>query len=137
MAESTQPAELHPSRRARHGCLTTYLFFMIVMNSLAGLSYLTARRGFAHQPPWATLFMGAIFVADTVFAVALLRWKKWGFYGIVVMDLLALLINLSIKLPDRNYRSALVSVVGVGLGIALLYWVLHIGKEKKAWPRLE
>ncbi len=69
-------------------------------------------------------------VANIVFALALLRFMKWGFYGFVVTSVVALVVNMSMGLG--LFRSLLGLV-----GIAILYGVLNIGQTNKAWPRLK
>jgi hypothetical protein len=63
-------------------------------------------------------------------AIALLRWKKWGFWGLVASAAITLGVNLTIGLGLSS------AIVGF-LGVILLYGVLHIGKENKGWPQLD
>jgi hypothetical protein len=65
---------------------------------------------------------------NVIAAVALLRWRRWGFWLFVASALAGLAVNLSIGMPQ--------GIFGAVVGIAILYGVLHIGKERKAWPRL-
>ncbi|MES2299083.1 MAG: hypothetical protein V4582_18705 [Pseudomonadota bacterium] len=68
--------------------------------------------------------------ANVICAFALLKWRRWGFYGFLVSSVIAFALNMS---------------MGVGLGrgmigfvgIAVLYWVLNIGGPRKAWPYLK
>jgi hypothetical protein len=79
------------------------------------------------------LMIGALVVCAVVniaCAIALLRWKKWGFYGMVGTAAIALIINIAAGLGVGR------SLVGL-IGIGILYWVLNMGGEKKAWPRLK
>ena len=59
-------------------------------------------------------------IANIVFAIALFKWRRWGFYGFIATAIVALITNLSI-----------------GLGIPLLYWVMNMGGANKAWPHLK
>jgi hypothetical protein len=59
-----------------------------------------------------------------------LNGKKWGFWGFIASSIVALFVNLSIGMGIGQ------SLLGL-VGIALLYGVLHIGKENKGWPQLE
>ena len=68
-------------------------------------------------------------IANIIFALALFRWKKWGFYGFIGTSIVALITNLMLGL------SIAASLFGL-VGIAILYWVLNMGGENKAWPRL-
>ena len=79
---------------------------------------------------WAfpVLVVGGVF--NLVCAIGLFRWKKWGFWGFVGSASIVFVINLSIGL---SLGAALAGL----LGVAILYGVLHIGKERKGWPQLE
>ena len=69
-------------------------------------------------------------IANIVFAVALFRWKRWGFLGFLMTTNLTLAINLSIGI-----KPALV-LLGA-CGIIILYGVLQIGGHKKGWDQLK
>ena len=117
----------------RHGCLTTYLVFVIIVNSAMALMYVSGsewlRRNGATTPDWAFWALATAGVVNVISAVALLRWKRWGFWLFVASAVAGLTVNLLIGLPQ--------GIFGAVVGIAVLYAVLHIGKERKAWPRLQ
>ena len=112
--------------KKRHGCLTTYLWFIVVVNSLVTLFYIfgsqTIRESSPSLPFWAipVLTIGTIF--NVVFAIALFKWKMWGFLGFVATSILAFVINLTIGI---NIFQALLGFIGV----AILYGVLQIGDK--------
>ena len=118
----------------RHGCLTAWLIFMIVVNALTAIGTpfsLAKMRAVGVQV--SSLGIAVIVlcaVANIIFALALLRFMKWGFYGFVATSVIALLVNMSMGLG--LFRSLLGLV-----GIAILYGVLNIGQTNKAWPRLK
>ena len=120
--------------KERHGCLTTYLVFMIIVNSCLSLLYLFGsewlRRNGAGTPNWAFWCLAVGGFVNVLCAVALLRWKKWGFWGFVVSAVAIFIVNLSIGLGPA-------SGLGGAFGVALLYGVLQIGNENKGWPQLE
>ena len=123
-----------PPLKQRHGCLAVYLVFMIIANSATALIYLVGsegiRQNIPNMPDWAfpVLIIGSIF--NLVCAIALFRWKKWGFWGFVCSAAIVFFVNLSIGINP-------VGAVGGLLGVAILYGVLHIGKERKGWTQLE
>jgi hypothetical protein len=123
-----------PEAKQRHGCLTAYLVVMIVLNSMTALLYIfgTAfiNRGLPNAPSWALPVLAVGAILNVVFAVALFRWKKWGFFGFVAISILALCVNVTIGLNIFQI------IVGLA-GIAVLYGVLQIGNEKKGWTQLE
>lgn len=122
------------SQKRRDGCLTAYLVFMIVANSATALLYLggseAIKRNSPNIPGWTFPVMVVMGSFNLVCAIALFKWKKWGFWGFVASAVVSFCINLYIG-------------VGVGfalfglLGVAILYGVLQLGKEKKAWPQLD
>jgi hypothetical protein len=118
----------------RHGCLTTYLVFIIIINSALALTYLFGaewlQRNGPKTPQWAFWVLAVCGVINVVSAVALLRWKRWGFWLFVLSAIAGVGINFSIGLGPQG-------IFGAVLGIAILYAVLHIGGERKAWPRLQ
>ena len=122
----------------RHGCLTAWLVLTLIANAITAFSYaaLTLLRPSAahsaqpHSPTWARFVLMAGCIANIVFAVALFRWKRWGFLGFLVTTILALAINLSIGI-----KPAFV-IIGAS-GIIILYGVLQIGDDKKGWDQLE
>ena len=70
-------------------------------------------------------------VANILFAMALFRWKKWGFFGFVASSIVALGTNVFIGLGIAQ------SVFGL-VGIVILYWVLNMGEgNSRAWTRLQ
>jgi len=106
---------------------------MMVANSATALTYLLGsealRRNVPNMPGWGfpVLTVGVIF--NLVCAIALFRWKKWGFWGFVASSLVVLIVNLSGGLGPISALAALG-------GVAILYGVLHIGKERKGWSQL-
>jgi len=118
----------------RHGCLTAYLVFIIIVNSAAALVYLFGRewlqRNRPQMPEWAFWLLAICEVISVISAIALLRWKRWGFWLLVVSVIAGVGINFSIGLGSQG-------ILGAVLGIAILYALLHIGGERKAWPRLQ
>jgi hypothetical protein len=61
--------------------------------------------------------------------IALYRWRRWGFTG------LALIATVTFVLRISN-GEGLKSIVSF-IGLAILYGVLNMGGEKKAWNYLK
>jgi hypothetical protein len=120
--------------KQRHGCLTAWLILMIVANSLVALVYLlgstSMRQQLPHAPGWVFPVLALLCIVNLVCAIALFKWKKWGFFGNVGTTIVTFAINVAIGI------SIVQAVLGL-IGLAILYGVLQIGKEKKAWPQLE
>jgi hypothetical protein len=128
----TEPTALQEKKR--HGCLTAYLVVAIILNSATALLYLfgaaAIKRSSPHIPDWAFLVLIALVLFNLACAIALLRWKKWGFWGLVASAAVTLGVNLRIGL---GFSSAIVGL----LGVILLYGILQIGKDNKGWPQLD
>jgi len=100
---------------------------MIVVNSATSLIYLVASEGIRKNTPnmqaWAfpVLIVGGIF--NLFCAISLFRWKRWGFWGCACSAAVIFVVNL---LNGINPVAAL----GGLLGVAVLFGVLHIGRER-------
>jgi hypothetical protein len=103
------------------------------MNSAAALMSLerdTIRQYSPSTPDWALLILAVTSIMNVACAVALLKWKKWGFFGFIATSVITFVVNLMTGLN-------IVHALGGLVGIAVLYGVLQIGKEKKGWTQLE
>lgn len=122
--------------KQRHGCVTAWLVLMLVVNSLTALLYLffsdmVTSALPAEVSPSLILALGLVGIANVVFAVLLLRWKKIGFWGFLITSVATLLINMNMGV------SIVQSMFGL-VGIAILYGILQIkGNGKSAWENLE
>jgi hypothetical protein len=120
--------------KQRHGCLLAWLILMIIGNSLVALLYLLAggliKQVMPNIPDWSLPVLGLLCIVNVVCAVALLKWKKWGFYGVAGTSAAAFVINLALG------QGIIQSLLGL-LGIAILYGVLQIGKDNVGWTQLE
>ena len=95
----------------RHGCLTAYLVYMVLANSLYTLYFLTEANFPQGTPGWSVLVMVITGLFNVVCAIALFRWKKWGF---CVSSAYILLVNLNLGVGPAQ------SLVGLA-GIPILY----------------
>jgi hypothetical protein len=127
-----RPSDPHGTPK-RHGCLTTWLVIAIIAN--AGTVIITPfsvgkLREAGHQisTPMVAVIV-ACGVANLACAFGLMRWKKWGFYGFALTTFVALLANIAMGTDLVQSAAGLI-------GIAVLYWVLNLGDENKAWPHL-
>ena len=122
--------------KERHGCVTAWLVFIIVINSILALVYLLASDMITNNlpnPPSKSmiLLLGLLGLANVVFAVLLLKWKKIAFLGFVATGVAACGINISIGL---GIGQSLFGLVGIGV----LYGILQIKKDEvSAWDNME
>jgi len=132
-ASTTPPSQATPPKQ-RHGCLTAYLAFIMIANSVTSIMYLTGAGGLRENAPnlpeWALPILILLGIVNLVCAAALFGWKKWGFWGFACSAAIAFIVNLSIVVDPVSAASGL-------LGVAILFGVLHIGKERKGWTQLE
>ena len=109
---------------------------MIVANSRIALIYFFATEMVADAIPGMgsdsiILLLGVLSVLNVVFAVLLLQYKRWPFYGFVVTAIAAFLINLNIGLGIGQ------SLMGLA-GIAILFGILQIKSNGvSAWDNLD
>ena len=122
--------------KQRHGCATAWLIVMIIGNSLTATVYLFASELITENSTVPIsddmiLFMGMVGVLNLLFAVMLLQWKKWAFWGIAATTSITFATNLSLGLGVSN------SILGF-LGIIALFGILQIKKDGiSTWDNLE
>jgi hypothetical protein len=124
--------------KQRHWSLTAWLIVMIIANSIVVLSGLiTFILGYPPLPPpvarrvlTLALVTTCFSIANVVFSIALFRWKKWGFFGLVGTSVLVMVIGLTI---GKHISRVLLPVPW----IVILYVLLQTGKEKTGWAQLE
>ena len=124
------------SSKNRHGCVTAWLIFMIIANSLSAILYLFAGNMVAHNFPGeisnsTIIILALLSIGNVVFSIMLLKWMKIGFWGFLATSIGALIINLSIGLGIVQ------SLFGL-LGLGVLYGILQIKKDNEsAWNNLD
>ncbi|MBC8136254.1 MAG: hypothetical protein H8F28_10235 [Fibrella sp.] len=114
----------------RHGCLTAWLIFIMVVNGI--LAVATPFLGGIANSGLSAFDIGFIMVGsllNIVWAVALFKWFRWGFYGFVATTVVGIVVNLATGTPIAQSTSGL-------LGVSILYWMLQLGTPK-AWERLK
>jgi hypothetical protein len=121
--------------KQRHGCLTTWLIFTIVVSLAIAVPYFFGSSMLTEQypkaPGWGFPALGVVGIVNLVGAIALFKWKKWGFWLFCVSAIATAVLNYVVGLGP-------VSAVLSGIvGVAILFGVLHIGKTNKGWPQLE
>lgn len=128
-----EPVKIPPQpQKQRNGCLTIWLWLVIVFNILGVIlsAMGTTVTKNLNLPGWYLPVAIVSTLAVVIFAIGLLRWKAWGFWGLVAMQGASALVNIAV---DRNYFSIISAVTGV----AVLVFLLNIGGNNKAWNNLE
>jgi hypothetical protein len=127
--------EMHVTRK-RHGCVTAWLSFMIIINAFVGILYLFGSEKMAVELTGninnGDLFivLGITSTVNLILAVLMLMWKKWAFYGFIFTAIVALIINVSIGLGVG-------SILGGLIGVFVLYGILQIkGDGRSTWEQM-
>ena len=124
------------SMKERHGCVTAWLVFMIIVNAGVGIWYLISSEDISRMlpsrpDPSMLMITGVVAFANVAFAVLLLKWKKIGFFGFIGSSIAGVILNLALGLGIGQ------SVTGL-IGVVILYGILQIKKDDKStWEGLE
>ncbi|MDB5145175.1 MAG: hypothetical protein JWQ66_3888 [Mucilaginibacter sp.] len=118
----------------RHGCVTTWLVLMLIVNSLGALAYLFFEKLMEQKLKVSSITIDIIIITailNAFFSFKLLSWKKIGFYGFFITTIIQFVINFCIKLP------LITCILGL-CGIVILYGILQIKKGgRSAWHYLK
>lgn len=118
-----------PGLPGRGGCLRLWLAFMIVGYALGILHVLLFRdRLQAMRPDVPTVYFDVMLAAGMLnisCVVALLRGRRWGFYGIALLSLGIAVYNYALGLQLQQSIQVL-------LGFLLLAGVLAISRPASA-----
>jgi hypothetical protein len=135
------PNDTNTQCKKRHGFITFWLWLMIICGAITGIYYFAKAETIAFQLVYRTgkgfdmcliYLIGGLALINALFAVALLQWKKWGFWTICISAVIALIINTAIGL------NPVMSIVGGMSGILILWVILQIKKDGiKCWNNLE
>lgn len=79
---------------------------------------------------WYFPIMIALAVLSLVFVSALFGWKKWGFWGLLAVS------GVKVVLEVMAGGSGFTVLTGVIVSMLILFGVLNIGRENKGWPQL-
>jgi type III secretory pathway component EscS len=123
-----------PVAKQRYSLVTLYLWLALIANvagTFLALGHLTDLQARAVPFPIGLIpVVGVLSLAGPACIVALLCWKKWGFWGCVGQAVLVALVRI-LRHDD------LVLALGGLVGCLILYLVLQAGDEKRAWLQLE
>lgn len=121
-----------PSKR-HHVFLTIYLALLVAANPCAALLCMAklanVKRPLPDEVWWMAALAASLAAANTVGAIALFRWKKWGFWVLSVSAAVGFLVNIGLDTTMSGF--------GGLLGIVILLLALNIGDENQGWPQLE
>jgi len=115
-----------------HGCLTIWLWLIIIMNITGVIITVIKPYQLADivLPSWYLPVAAADTALVILFAIALLKWRAWGFWGLIAMEGVSVLISIA---ESGDYTS----IIGGVIGVMILVLLLHLGGENKAWNHLK
>lgn len=122
--------------KKRHGCVTAYLIFVIVISAVGALIYLSSiflslTLGIKlHLPQIQILFFTILASANVAAMILILKWKKIGFWLITASAVCAFIINFM----NGHGIYAFIGLAGI---IALLSVLQFERDEVSAWDNLE
>jgi glucan phosphoethanolaminetransferase (alkaline phosphatase superfamily) len=122
--------------KQRHLFVTLWLMLLIIVNSLAILTYLLLPNDlifkYLRNTTTNDIFEHIIIAfINILFVIILLKWKKWGFWGFTITALINSIISYN------SSHSTFVLIGGL-VGILMLYAVLQTRKNNvSAWKNLE
>lgn len=109
---------LSTSSRERGGCLTVWLVLIIIINLAFAITMVSAKMPFV-EPGAERYIQALVCVANLVFASAMLKWKAWGFYGLVAIQILNVIAGFIMKVPSIT--------IAIWIGMLLLF--LYLAKD--------
>lgn len=121
-----------PKEWKRSKLLSFWLWFMLIMNVLNIPSMLFLKEQILAQTPRFneaivySLVLGA--AVSIACLIALMKNRKWGFWGLAVVTIYAFGVNYY----GLGLKTALLGLSG----FAILFALLHVGGNRKAWSRL-
>lgn len=122
------------NEKKRYPFLSIWLTLIIIYSVTCIILYF-AGQGVSlpgsSPPEWATPVLTVLLILQTICVIALFHWKKWGFWGYCVINIIGLIVDILI---DVNIVWPSITVL---IGIACLYGALHVGQENKGWPQLD
>ena len=120
--------------KKRHGCLATYLIFMMVVATLGGLFYLFGgeyvQQGNPEIGPTLSPVFATINFLMAGFAFGLWKWKRWAFWAFLLVLISGGALNIVIT-------KSLFPIIFIVPGVLIFLAAIFIGKERKGWDQLE
>jgi hypothetical protein len=121
--------------KERHGCVSTWLIFIIIVNFITILTNIFApkivEKGLNYPSQFIIILYTLLAVTNILCAIMILKWKKWAFWIFIITGVLGVILNLYIEV------GLFTSLIGL-LGIPILYFMLQIKKDNiAAWENLE
>lgn len=127
--------EFNDKTKQRHGCVSAYLYFLIILNSITSIVYILASdivlaNTAQKYSKIGIIILGLFAAVNLASSILILRWKKLGFWIFLASALVVFIINI-------NNGVGYFAIVGL-LGIVVLYAILQFERDEvSAWNNLE
>lgn len=129
-----------PLPKSRNVVLQVYLIYLLATNGMLLVWMLNAlldvsltefvRKFIPNLPDWYFPIITGIAALNVVFAIALFKWKFWGFAGYAFTTVITIGISLLTGVGVRGILATLMT-------FAMLYGALQVGTDSKGWRQLE
>ena len=122
--------------KQRHGCLTTWLVFLIIASSIGSFSLFFDSENMMKKLPYITsentlLIVASIEILNVMFAFFLLKWVKLGFWGILSTSIILCGIQI-------NGSNNILYPIGSIISVSILYGLMKLKKNNSTgWNNLE
>lgn len=120
--------------KKRHPFLTSWLALLTIYSVVATFFYLVGAvdtTSVGSAAAWAIPTITLLLILQTICAVAMILWKKWGFWGYCLINAAGLVVDVFLN------QTILWPSITILIGILGLYAALNVGNENKGWPQLE
>lgn len=109
--------------KKRHGCLSSVLILLVVSSLLTSVIISIYGDKIAGITTTIIILNILAVISELVFIYLIFKWKKIGFYGLIM----TYLFNLYIV--DKVGNLDISTVLGICLRVGLLYFALQIKKK--------
>lgn len=115
----------------RHGCFTFLLILTFFGSTVSLLMYFFGSNPTRPTYPNVKYWYFIVNILDIIFVLALWKWKKWGFWGTLIVCVLSFIINLIIGVK-------ILYVFSSASGALILYGVLRLKTNGvRGWDKLK
>lgn len=135
------------TNKQRHGCVTSLLIFLMIINSASAIFYFFAAEfiknkfsadiaplefySIVNVPLVEKILFGITLFANFISCILLFQWKKLGFWLYVISDLAAVGLDLY---QGKGFSQLL----SISIGIGILFGVMQIANKNRrtTWEEL-
>ena len=121
------------AERKRHWFLNVWMHLLLIISFSYALGYLilsfAVYSGFDIIPVANYSILLVFSWINLISIIAIFHWKKWGFWGFLGSSVVIFLFSFS---DETLFSHGLIGPIDA----LILFGLLHIGKENKAWPQL-